>query len=147
MPLLEIKNLHLAFGKTSVLDGISLSVEPKEVLCIVGESGSGKSVTALSIARLLASPPAQYSAGEILLEGRDTLRMTKRELRQIRGGVVGYIFQDPGSSLNPVFRVGAQIMEALRLHRPEAATRDEVLRLLKLVRISAPEARVDAYPH
>jgi len=147
MPLLEIKNLHLAFGKTSVLDGISLSLEPKEVLCIVGESGSGKSVTALSIARLLASPPAHYPTGEILLEGRDTLRMTKRELRQIRGGVVSYIFQDPGSSLNPVFRVGAQIMETLRLHRPEAATRDEVLRLLKLVRISAPEQRIDAYPH
>ena len=147
MPLLEIKNLHLAFGKTAVLDGVSLAMEPNEVLCIVGESGSGKSVTALSIARLLATPPARYTAGEILLEGRDTLLMSKRGLRKIRGGVVGYIFQDPGSSLNPVFRVGSQIMEMLRLHRPETATREEVIRLLKLVRISAPEQRVDDYPH
>jgi oligopeptide/dipeptide ABC transporter ATP-binding protein len=147
MPLLEIKNLHLAFGKTAVLDGVSLAMEPNEVLCIVGESGSGKSVTALSIARLLAAPPARYTAGEILLEGRDTLLMSKRDLRKIRGGVVSYIFQDPGSSLNPVFRVGSQIMETLRLHRPETATREEVIRLLKLVRISAPEQRVDDYPH
>jgi oligopeptide/dipeptide ABC transporter ATP-binding protein len=147
MPLLEIKNLHLAFGKTAVLDGVSLTMEPNEVLCIVGESGSGKSVTALSIARLLATPPARYTAGEILLEGRDTLLMSKRDLRKIRGGVVSYIFQDPGSSLNPVFRVGSQIMETLRLHRPETATREEVIRLLKLVRISAPEQRVDDYPH
>jgi oligopeptide/dipeptide ABC transporter ATP-binding protein len=147
MPLLEIKNLHLAFGKTAVLDGISLAMEPNEVLCIVGESGSGKSVTALSIARLLATPPARYTAGEILLEGRDTLLMSKRELRKIRGSVVGYVFQDPGSSLNPVFRVGAQIMETLRLHRPESSTPEEVIRLLKLVRISAPEHRVNDYPH
>ncbi len=147
MALLEIQNLQLAFGKTAVLDGISLSLESREVLCIVGESGSGKSVTALSIARLLTSPPAHYAAGEILLEGRDILRMTKSELRQIRGRVVSYIFQDPGSSLNPVFRVGAQILETLRLHRPEAATREEVLRLLNLVQITAPEERVDAYPH
>jgi oligopeptide/dipeptide ABC transporter ATP-binding protein len=147
MSLLEIKNLHLAFGKTGVLDGISLAMEPNEVLCIVGESGSGKSVTALSIARLLATPPARYTAGEILLEGRDTLLMSKRELRKIRGGVVSYVFQDPGSSLNPVFRVGAQILETLRLHRPESATQEEVIRLLKLVRISAPEQRINDYPH
>jgi len=145
--LLAINNLSLSFGPTPVLDRVSLHLEEKETLCVVGESGSGKSVTALSIARLLPSPPANYTNGEILLANRDILRASKRELREIRGGIVSYIFQDPGSSLNPVFRVGTQIMETLRLHRPDAATRDEVLRLLTLVRISAPEQRIDDYPH
>ena len=151
MPFLDIKNLVLEFGPPDkplrAVDGVSLSLEIGKTLCLVGESGCGKSVTALSIARLVAVPPARYCAGEIFLEGRDVLKMTPRELRQIRGGVVSYIFQEPGTSLNPVFRVGNQIKESLKLHRPEIATDEEVIRLLKLVGIPAPESRLHDYPH
>jgi peptide/nickel transport system ATP-binding protein len=93
------------------------------------------------------SPPARYVGGQILLNGRDVLQMPKEELRGIRGGVVSYVFQDPGASLNPVFRIGNQIKESLKLHRPEKATDAEVVRLLKLVGISAPESRIKDYPH
>ena len=151
MALLEIKNLQLEFGSgpgaARAVDGISLRLEAGQTLCLVGESGSGKSVTALSIAKLVASPPARYVGGEILLEGRDVLKMSARELRAIRGGVVSYVFQEPGASLNPVFRIGAQIKESLKLHRPNAATDAEVIRLLKLVGIPAPESRLRNYPH
>jgi len=151
MPLLEIKNLQLEFrqGQQSLraLDGISLVLNAGETLCLVGESGCGKSITALSIAQLLPSPPARYIGGQILLQGRDTLKMTAAELRGIRGGVVSYVFQEPGASLNPVFRVGAQIKEALKLHRPDVATDAEVIRLLATVGIPAPEARLRSYPH
>jgi oligopeptide/dipeptide ABC transporter ATP-binding protein len=94
----------------------------------------------------VATPPANYVGGEILLNGRDTLKMSARELQQIRGGVVSYVFQDPGASLNPVFRVGNQIKESLKLHRPEKANDAEVIRLLKLVGIPAPESRIKNYP-
>ena len=151
MSLLEINNLQLDFGRgpnaLRAVDGVSLTLDVGETLCLVGESGSGKSVTALSIARLVPSPPAQYVGGEILLEGCDVLRMSSAKLRKIRGGVVSYVFQDPGASLNPVFRVGNQIKESLRLHRPDVATDAEVIRLLKLVGIPAPESRVKNYPH
>lgn len=151
MPLLEIRNLQIEFGRgpkaLRAVDGVSLSLEPGKTLCIIGESGSGKSVTALAIARLLASPPAVYAGGEILLAGREVLRLRPAELRQIRGGVVSYVFQEAGASLNPVFRIGSQIKEALRWHRPQAATDAEVIRLLKLVGIPAPEARLRCYPH
>jgi oligopeptide/dipeptide ABC transporter ATP-binding protein len=150
VPLLEIKNLSLDFlaGDTSLraVDGVSLSVEAGETVCLVGESGCGKSVTALSIARLVPTPPAQYISGEILLNGRDVLKMSMAELCDIRGGVVSYVFQEPGTSLNPVFRVGAQIKEALKLHKPKKATDAEVIRLLKLVGIPAPESRIKDYP-
>jgi oligopeptide/dipeptide ABC transporter ATP-binding protein len=151
MTLLEIQNLQMDFGRGSgalrAVDGVSLSLAAGETLCLVGESGSGKSVTALSIARLLPSPPAIYVGGQILLEGRDVLQMNAAELRGIRGGLVSYVFQEPGASLNPVFRIGRQIKEALQLHRPEAATDAEVVRLLKLVGIPAPESRIRSYPH
>lgn len=151
MALLSIKNLQIDFDTASrrlrAVDAVSLTLEAGKTLCLVGESGSGKSVTALSIARLVASPPAVYAGGEVLLDGRDVLKMNSDELRQIRGGKVSYIFQDPGASLNPVFRVGPQIKEALRLHRPEAARDSEVIRLLKLVGIPAPELRIRNYPH
>jgi oligopeptide/dipeptide ABC transporter ATP-binding protein len=150
-PLLEIKNLKLDFGQgekaVRAVDDVSLQIDPGETLCLVGESGCGKSVTALSIARLVPSPPAQHVGGQILLNGEDVLRMKKAELRAIRGRVVSYIFQEPGASLNPVFRVGRQIKESLKLHRPEAASDEEVIRLLKLVRIPAPESRIKDYPH
>src|SRR5678815_106079 len=118
MPLLEIRNLQLEFGPAGAaaraIDGVSLSLEAGKALCLVGESGSGKTVTALSIARLVPTPPARYVGGEILLESRDVLKMSNRELREIRGRVVSYVFQEPGASLNPVFRVGTQIKEALQ---------------------------------
>ena len=150
MPLLEIKNLQLDFitdGHASrAVDGVSRRMETGETLCLVGESGCGKSVTAQSIARLVPTPPARYVAGEILLNGRDTLKMSPRELQAIRGGVVGYVFQEPSASLNPVFRIGAQIKESLKLHQPAKVTDAEVIRLLKLVGIPAPESRIKNYP-
>ncbi len=150
-PLLEIQDLVLDFvsdGKAlRAVDGLSLTIAAGETLCLVGESGSGKSVTALSIARLVPAPPARYAGGRVLLHGRDVLAMSAARLREIRGGVVSYVFQEPGASLNPVFRVGSQIKEALKLHRPQAATDAEVERLLKLVGIPAPEMRRRDYPH
>jgi len=150
MNLLEIKNLQLDFGKGAealrAVDGVSLSVGAGETVCLVGESGCGKTVTALSIARLVPAPPAHYVGGEILLNGRDALKMSNVELRGIRGGVVSYVFQEPGAALNPVFRVGNQIKESLKLHKPEKANDAEVIRLLKLVGIPAPESRIRNYP-
>jgi len=150
MPLLEIKNLKMDFGAGAsalrAVDGVSLTIGAGETVCLVGESGCGKSVTALSVAQLLPSPPAHYVGGEILLNGRDTIKMSRAELQQIRGGVVSYVFQDPGASLNPVYRIGSQIMESLKLHRPEKAQDAEVIRLLKLVGIPAPESRLRNYP-
>ncbi len=151
MPLLDIRNLQLEFGTgrdaLRAVDGVSFTIAEGETLCLVGESGCGKSVSALSIARLVPTPPARYVGGEILLNGHDVLKMEQRELRSIRGGVVSYVFQEPSASLNPVFRVGNQIKESLKLHRPQFATDDEVIRLLKLVGIPAPESRIRDYPH
>jgi oligopeptide/dipeptide ABC transporter ATP-binding protein len=149
--LLDIRNLQLEFGTgrdaVRAVNGVSFTIAEGETLCLVGESGCGKSVSALSIARLVPTPPARYVGGEILLNGRDVLKMDQRELRSIRGGVVSYVFQEPSASLNPVFRVGNQIKESLKLHRPQFATDDEVIRLLKLVGIPAPESRIRDYPH
>ncbi|MGA3267252.1 MAG: ABC transporter ATP-binding protein [Verrucomicrobiota bacterium] len=150
MNLLEIKRLKMDFGKNAgavrAIDDVSLTIGAGETVCLVGESGCGKTVTALSIAKLVPMPPAHYVGGEILLNGQDVLKMSKGELRAIRGGVVSYVFQEPGAALNPVFRVGNQIRESLKLHRPEKATNDEVIRLLKLVGIPAPESRLRNYP-
>jgi peptide/nickel transport system ATP-binding protein/oligopeptide transport system ATP-binding protein len=178
MNLLEIKNLKMDFGKGAeaarAVDGVSFNIGAGETVCLVGESGCGKTVTALSIAKLVPTPPANYVGGEILLNGQDTLKMSACELQQIRGGVVSYVFQDPGASLNPVFRIGNQIKESLKLHRPDfkgragsplpagatdakggahGVTRPtkkdfdaEVIRLLKLVGIPAPESRIRNYP-
>jgi len=150
MPLLEIKNLKLDFASNGrmlrALDEVSLGIDPGETVCLVGESGCGKTVTALSIARLMPSPPAHYSHGEILLEQKDVLKMSQSELQEIRGGVVSYVFQEPSASLNPVFSISTQIKEMLRLHRPEAATQAQVLRLLKLVGLPDAETRIKNYP-
>jgi len=149
-PLLEIKNLRIEFlsgdAGLRAVDEVSLTVETGEIVCLVGESGCGKSVTALSIARLVPAPPARYVGGQILLNGRDVLKMSNAELCKLRGGVVSYVFQEPSASLNPVLRVGSQIKEVLKLHRPQKATAAEVLRLLKLVGIPAPESRIKDYP-
>lgn len=151
MRLLEINDLQVEFGvgpnARRVVDSLSLTVETGEIVCLVGESGCGKSVTALSITRLLASPPARYPGGEIKLEGREVLRMSKKELQAVRGGMVSYVFQEPAVCLNPVFRVGSQIKESLKLHRPEAATDEEVTGLLRRVGIPEPALRRSDYPH
>ncbi len=146
--LLEIRNLQIDFrsGTTRLraVDGVSLALDAGQTLCLVGESGCGKSVTALSIARLV--PAAEYAGGEILVNGRNVLGMARSELQQIRGGLVSYVFQEPAVSLNPVIRVGKQLREAIQLHWPAQASDDEVVRLLKLVGIPAPEARAHDYP-
>jgi oligopeptide/dipeptide ABC transporter ATP-binding protein len=147
MPLLEIRNLRIDFGTHRVVDEVSLSLDAGKTYCLVGESGCGKSVTALSIARLLATPPASHPRGQILWEGHDVLSMNPRELQRIRGGHVGYVFQEPGASLNPVMRIGTQIREALTRHRPQFANDAEVIRLLRQVGIPAPETRLKDYPH
>jgi oligopeptide/dipeptide ABC transporter ATP-binding protein len=150
MNLLEIRNLKMDFGKNAealrAIDDVSFRIGAGETVCLVGESGCGKTVTALSIGKLVPMPPANYVGGEILLNGQDVLKMSGEALRSIRGGVVSYIFQEPGAALNPVFRIGNQIKESLKLHRPEKATNEEVIRLLKLVGIPAPESRIRNYP-
>src|SRR5438093_4806997 len=137
--LLDVRDLRVSFftdeGEVRAVDGVSFTIKKGETLALVGESGCGKSVTALSLAKLVATPPGVYKGGAVLLDGADVLRMDKEQLRRIRGTKVSYIFQEPASSLNPVFRVGYQIKEVLKLHRPAAATDDEVERLLKLVHI------------
>jgi oligopeptide/dipeptide ABC transporter ATP-binding protein len=148
MPLLDIQDLTLAFDPHGrpVVDRLSLSLPQGQILGLVGESGSGKSITALSIARLLPTPPARYLHGEILLDGHDVLSASGRSLRELRGGVVSYVFQDPGGSLNPVLRLDTQIRETLRQHRKPAG-RQDVIRLLERVGIPSPELRRRHYPH
>jgi oligopeptide/dipeptide ABC transporter ATP-binding protein len=150
-PLLDVHNLQVSFftdeGEVHAVDGVSFTIKRGETLALVGESGCGKSVTALSLAKLVATPPGVYKSGEILLEGEDVLRMDKERLRSIRGAKISYVFQEPATSLNPVFRIGYQIKEVLQLHRRQDATDVEVARLLKLVNISDPERRMRDYPH
>ncbi len=152
MPLLQVENLGIHFGPTvdpvKAVDGISFSMQAGETLAVVGESGSGKSVTALALTRLLASPPARYVSGSIAFEGRDVLQLREGELRSLRGKQIAYIFQEPGSSLNPVFTIGYQIREAIELHRPEV--RDvtaEIVHALDTVGIRNPASRLGDYPH
>ena len=149
--LLNVRNLQVSFftdeGEVRAVDGISFAIQRGETLALVGESGCGKSVTALALARLVATPPGVYKGGEILFEGEDVLKMNNDRLRAMRGAKVAYIFQEPATSLNPVFRIGAQIREVLQLHRPAAATNAEVVRLLKLVRLPDAERRQRDYPH
>src|SRR6266404_3340999 len=152
MPLLDVRELNTVFpgrsGEIAVIRGLSLHVSAGETLAIVGESGSGKSVTALSILRLF-KPGLGTSTGEVLFEGRDLLRASEEYMRKLRGSRISMVFQDPMSSLNPVQTVGAQIMEAVRLHRdisrPGAQAR--ALDLLNLVGIPAPKRRLKEYPH
>ena len=149
--LLDVRDLRVSFftddGEVRAVDGVSFAIRRGETLALVGESGCGKSVTALALAKLVASPPGVYKSGQILLNGEDVLAMSRDQLRSIRGARISYIFQEPSSSLNPVFRIGAQIKEVLQLHRRDAATDDEVVRLLKLVQIPAPAQRARDYPH
>jgi oligopeptide/dipeptide ABC transporter ATP-binding protein len=154
--LLEIRNLVTAFhtpaGRVPAVDGVSLSIDRGRTLGLVGESGCGKSVTAMSILGLVASPGVVES-GEILLHAAagtlDLARLAEPELRRVRGGRIGMIFQEPMTSLNPVFTIGEQVAEAVRLHRDvtPVAARARALEMLRLVRLADPEQRIDEYPH
>jgi ABC-type dipeptide/oligopeptide/nickel transport system ATPase component len=153
MPLLEIKDLRTWFfseGRVlKAVDGVSLTIEEGETVALVGESGCGKSVTALSILGLVPTPPGRIVGGEILLEGRDLLRLEHRALRNVRGNRIGMIFQEPMTSLNPVFTIGNQIVEAIDEHRPvgRKAARRRAAELIDLVGLPDPHRLLGEYPH
>jgi peptide/nickel transport system ATP-binding protein/oligopeptide transport system ATP-binding protein len=152
MSLLEVRNLKTYFatrrGEVRSVEDVSFTVERGEVLSLVGESGCGKSVTALSVMRLIA-PPGRIVGGEVLFEGRDLLKLSEAEMRSIRGDDIAMIFQDPMTSLNPVYTVGEQIAEAIRLHRKVSKKEawNQAIEGMKDVAIPAPEARAKSYPH
>jgi len=152
--LLEIKNLKTYFyteqGIVRAVDNISLKLREKEILGIVGESGCGKSVTALSIMRLITDPPGKIVSGQISLAERgDLTKLTEKEMRKIRGNEISMIFQEPMTSLNPVFRIGNQMSEAIKLHQKASKREvsDRAVEMLKLVGIPSPEKVVKDYPH
>ena len=152
-PLLEIRDLHTEFrtgaGIVRAVDGVSYTVDPGETVAVVGESGSGKSVTAMSVLRLIPNPPGRITGGEVWFDGRDLLKLSEEEMRHVRGGDIGMIFQEPMTSLNPVLTIERQITETLEEHRgtsPEAA-HARAVELLRLVGIADPERRLRQYPH
>ena len=151
--LLRIENLRVGFGPRGrehvAVDGVSLTLRQGEVLGIVGESGCGKSVTALSILGLVPDPPGRILGGRILLRGRDLVGLDEAALNAVRGKEVSMIFQEPMTALNPLFRVGEQIAETLRVHERlgRAAARARALALIRKVGIGNPEQRLDQYPH
>ena len=152
-PLLSVVDLktwfHTDEGTAKAVDGVSFDVHPRETLGIVGESGCGKSVTSLSILRLIPQPPGDIAGGRILFRGLDLLGLSEKEMRKIRGNEIAMIFQEPMTSLNPVYTVGDQIGEVLRLHRDMSKDEAEErsIEMLRRVRIPDPEQRVDEYPH
>jgi oligopeptide transport system ATP-binding protein len=152
-PLLSVRNLSTEFrterGTVKAVDGVSFDLQAGETLAIVGESGSGKSVTALSILRLIPDPPGRITAGEVLFEGRDLLKLDNKAIRDIRGDRIAMIFQEPMSSLNPSLTVGLQIAEPVNLHRktPWKAALDKAVELLGKVRIPDGRSRLSSYPH
>jgi peptide/nickel transport system ATP-binding protein len=151
--LLQVKNLKTSFftpeGEVRAIDGVSFEIGEGKTLGLVGESGCGKSVTSLSIMRLIPSPPGKIVGGEIFYRGRDLLKLNNEEMRKIRGNEISMIFQEPMTSLNPVFTVGNQIGEAIKLHQGlgKRETRQKTIDMLRLVKIADPESRVDSYPH
>ena len=146
-PLLSVRDLSVAFGRNTVVEGVSFDLAPGEILGVVGESGSGKSVTALSIMRLIPAPGRV--TGRIDFAGQDLMALPEARMREIRGRDIAMIFQEPMTSLNPVFTCGDQVMEALVHHRglDRAGARAEALKLLKLVEIPSAERRLEDYPH
>ncbi len=153
VPVLEVNGLKTVFqtrdGAVHAVNGVSFAIGPGELLGVVGESGSGKSVTMMSLMGLLPSPPAEIAGGSILYQGREVRDMSEREMRELRGGEIGFVFQDPMTSLNPVFTVGYQLVEPIRAHMglSKAAARARAADLLRLVGIPDPAARLDDYPH
>ena len=153
MPLLRISDLRTCFqtpqGVARAVDGVTLEVEPGEVLGIVGESGCGKSVLALSILRLLPMPPAFFAGGEILFEGRNLMTLSAEGIRKIRGNDISMIFQEPMAALNPVFTIGNQLAEVFRAHQGLSGGKSwqQSIEMLGMVRVPSPEMRVREYPY
>jgi oligopeptide/dipeptide ABC transporter ATP-binding protein len=151
--LLEVKELETHFhikGKIAkAVDGVSFSVGRKEVVALVGESGSGKSVTSLSVLGLIPSPPGKIEGGEIIFDGEDLLKKSNKEMQDVRGNEISMIFQEPMTSLNPVYPVGKQITEAIRRHNKisKKEARAIAIEMLSKVGLPSPEIRVDDYPH
>ena len=152
-PVLEVKDLTTRFdtqdGVVHAVNGVSFEVNPGEFLGVVGESGSGKSVTMMSLLRLIPMPPGQIVSGEALYANQDLLQIDLEELREIRGGKIGFIFQDPMTSLNPVLTVGYQIQESLRIHQelPAEMREGRAIELLELVGIPSAKQRLKSFPH
>jgi peptide/nickel transport system ATP-binding protein/oligopeptide transport system ATP-binding protein len=152
-PLLEIENLKTFFftrkGIVKAVDGVDLQINEGETLGLVGESGCGKSMTALSIMRLIPEPMGRIVEGTITFEGQDLTKLSETEMRSVRGNRISMIFQEPMTSLNPVFKVGHQIAEAVRLHQGLSSkeARERSIEMLRLVGIPSPETRVNEYPH
>ncbi len=151
-PLLEVRSLRTSFftdaGEVRAVDGVSFSVEPGKLMGLVGESGSGKTASVLSIMRLLPES-ARIIGGEVIFEDQDLLKLSEPEMRHVRGARIAMIFQEPMTSLNPVFTIGSQIGEAVRLHQHtnRAETRNRTIEALRMVGIADPERRIDDYPH
>ena len=151
--LVEFKNLktyfHTEAGVVKAVNDVSFKIKEGETVCVVGESGCGKSVTSMSLMRLVQGPIGKIEGGEILYKGKDILKFTDEEMRKIRGNEIAMIFQEPMSSLNPVFTVGSQIMEAIMLHQQcdKKVARERAIEMIKLVGIPRADEIVDAYPH
>ena len=151
--ILKVRDLSVSFatdnGAARVIENVSFAVDHGQTLGLVGESGCGKSVTAMSIIRLLPSPPSQVESGHVIFDGQDLLKLDDVAMRNIRGNRIGMIFQEPMTSLNPTFSIGFQIGEVLRIHRRlgQRQARDRSVELLDMVGVGSPDTRVDQYPH
>ncbi|HER43888.1 MAG TPA: ABC transporter ATP-binding protein [Candidatus Eisenbacteria bacterium] len=151
--LLKVDSLKTVFrtedGTARAVDGVSFTVGRGETVGLVGESGCGKSVTALSIMRLITDPPGRIESGSVIFEGRDLLSISEKEMRKVRGNDISIVFQEPLSSLNPVFTCGEQIREAIALHQKlgRGESKKKAIEMLRLVRIPDPEKRYGSYPH
>jgi oligopeptide/dipeptide ABC transporter ATP-binding protein len=152
-PLLEVRSLSTYFftedGVVRAVENVSFEIYPGEILSLVGESGCGKSVTGLSLLRLVSIPPGKIMNGEILFDGSNLLELEEREMEKVRGNDISMIFQEPMTSLNPVFTIGNQIMEAIELHQHlnKKEAKQKAIEVLDQVKIPSPEVRVDSYPH
>ena len=153
LPLLSVKNLqtnfHTEFGLIRAVDGVTFSMDAGETIGIVGESGCGKSVTARSIMRIIPQPPGEIESGEIIFEGINLLKLANSEMRKVRGNKISMVFQDPMTSLNPVFRIGKQISEAIKLHQgiSKQEALEKAIEMLRVVGIPSPAKRAFEYPH
>ncbi|MGX9947598.1 ABC transporter ATP-binding protein [Bradyrhizobium sp. BTAi1] len=152
-PLLEIKGLKTYFnsdeGQVQAVDGVDISINRGETLCVVGESGSGKTVTAMSVLKLIAMPPGRIAGGQILWQGRDLVPLNSSEMNKIRASEIAIVFQEPMTSLNPVYTVGDQISEVIRLHQglSKKAAMERAAEMLALVQLPNPQRRIHDYPH